>query len=66
MQCETCKWHFADACRRYPPHVTVFVAEGRHALTGQPRMMQNVVSAYPPVKPDQWCGEYALKVELLS
>ncbi len=55
--CASCKFAHEVAtdlyCRRNPPSAqTVIVPQGNG------RMGTQVFSAWPPVKPGQWCGEY--------
>lgn len=50
-------------CHRFPPTpAPVFVNMG----TGVPPSLAGTVSVYPPVQPDQLCGEYELSPAVLS
>lgn len=57
--CNKCKWHAALAgqanfeCRRFPP--TMSFMPTNHGP--QP------ISAYPPVTPEHWCGEFKPGIE---
>lgn len=44
-------------CRRNPPATTIMLTPGPGG-----RPMPNPVSAYPLVRPEQWCGEYRPKI----
>lgn len=60
-KCSTCKWaepaEQVYFCHRNPPMVTVLTDPN-----GQP----TPVAAWPPVRPDQWCGEHTPSLELAS
>jgi hypothetical protein len=51
------------ACRRYPPQ-THFLVVLRGAV--QPKPTEEQRSAFPPVMPDWYCGEYAPQIGLAS
>ena len=57
--CKTCKhsWNGNGQlfCRRYPP-MTTFVPDAQNRPCP--------ISSYPPISPDQSCGEYKPKIEL--
>lgn len=58
-RCGNCKFAVASAgtrqlmCRRNPP--TMFPLPARNGGF-------TTASAWPPVQPDQWCGEFALRL----
>lgn len=50
--CETCLYfHKRRKCRRYPPVVIYDIKEVK------------VVTLYPCVNPDMFCGEYTLRLD---
>lgn len=70
--CEHCK--FADDhghiggqlwCHEAPPNAQVLQIMSINAL-GRPETKSQVVSAWPPVKPDDWCNRHEFKLKVLS
>lgn len=76
--CGKCRYGMANkdnggwGCRRYPPqtHFIIVLRQSKPALVmqGGPSMVpvEEQRSAYPPVKPDWWCGEFAPAIALTS
>lgn len=57
--CGVCRFHQpgSNACRRYPPGVSVFPLS-RDAKTGEVEFTAQ--SAFPTTQPEHgWCGEFA-------
>jgi len=49
--CKNCVWRHVDSCRRIPPMVVV--------LRGG-----DVITRFPKVNADLWCGEFKLREEI--
>lgn len=66
--CGSCRFSHAEGrqllCRRYPPNSSLVPAPIQ-GLRGMEMQIQNM-AAFTPVKPEQWCGEFALQVTFQS
>lgn len=53
--CDTCRFysHLKTACRKSPPSV-LFIPVANQ---------MQVMGAYPPVTPSDWCGSFEVKVD---
>jgi hypothetical protein len=69
--CKDCK-HSQIAgrmvCRRYPPqtHFIVVLRKASAIDMKPPAPIEEQRSAFPPVNPEWYCGEFSLRVELLA
>lgn len=65
--CADCRFSRQEAdqllCRRYPPNSAVIPMPGQDAL-GRKGISLQTVAAPTPVRPDEWCGEWAVKLTL--
>lgn len=59
--CETCLFAVTEnanhVCRRHPPTATVLVVPKQDSL-GRMAASTQIVSVFPPVQRQQWCGEH--------
>ena len=66
QNCGNCRFSFKAnqglICRRYPPNASLIPMPVK-GLTGMEMQIQNM-AASTPVQSTQWCGEYAMRVEL--
>ena len=55
----------AHICRRNPPAAVPVHVQNPAAMLDpkQPPVLQGFQSMYPPTDPNQWCGEWRMKVE---
>ena len=58
-ECLDCRWSTHEqtdlVCRRHPPQVSIIVS--MNGITGKQQPVS--MAAFPIVKPDMWCGEFA-------
>jgi hypothetical protein len=62
--CSQCRFAVKDgpdlSCRRSPPHGTVLMVPAPPPRTGQ--LMPQVLTSFPIVRSDMWCGEFSRRV----
>jgi hypothetical protein len=61
-RCEKCKWMQPLAqgemqCRRFPPTFVAF------AMPTPQGVKTNMLSNWPPTRPDSWCGEFKPRID---
>lgn len=59
--CINCLYYLGETCRRYPPQEICFVSSSPIFNAGS--IETNVVSSFPKVKQDDWCGEFETRWE---
>ena len=60
--CATCKFHEGTECHRYPPTPIPVVYQDNN-WDGDFGIDYKIVSEWPDVGDDDWCGEYLQKAE---
>ena len=68
-RCETCRHSDTEGetaltCRRAPPSLTFVLVPMQTVM--QQGMGINGFSGWPEVKPEQWCGEWASRLEKMQ
>jgi hypothetical protein len=67
--CEVCRWSLSNlprgyVCRRFPPVPTVFMMAAQPTRVG--KMQPEVVTAFPDVARDSYCGEFQPRLSVIN
>lgn len=59
-KCEHCTYYYRleSQCRRNPPKILPLIGQPTSLIGGQAQVQ--LMSAWPPVKPEQFCGEFKM------